>query len=49
MDGGLKALQGVELGDKGKCLLSFSEEDVALGVHVRYAGEQAYLRGMVAA
>ena len=31
MDGGLKALQGVELGDKGKCLLSFSEEDVALG------------------
>lgn len=26
MDGGLKALQGVELGDKGKCLLSFSEE-----------------------
>lgn len=23
MDGGLKALQGVELGDKGKCLLSF--------------------------
>ena len=31
MDGGLKALQGVELGNKGKCLLSFSEEDVALG------------------
>lgn len=24
-------MQGVELGDKGKCLLSFSEEDVALG------------------
>lgn len=26
-----ESLQGVELGDKGKCLLSFSEEDVALG------------------
>ena len=31
MGGGLKALQGVELGDNGKCLLSFSGEEAALG------------------